>query len=85
MAFNNGKGITRSSNQNCLVRLRAEAHEEEESAHGFNPKTQQKIKIPAKTLVKIRVAKAAKDGVLGVKKFKELYPGKPKHFVLLDR
>jgi nucleoid DNA-binding protein len=26
------------------------------------------IKIPAKTVVKFRVAKAAKDGVLGVKK-----------------
>ena len=35
---------------------------------GFNPKTQQKIKIPAKTVVTFRVAKAAKDGVLGVKK-----------------
>ena len=34
---------------------------------GFNPKTQQKIKIPAKTVVKFRVAKAAKDGVLGIK------------------
>ena len=35
---------------------------------GFNPKTQQKIKIPAKTVVKFRVAKAAKDAVLAVKK-----------------
>jgi DNA-binding protein HU-beta len=35
---------------------------------GFNPKTQQKIKIPAKTIVSFRVAKAAKDGLLGVKK-----------------
>src|SRR5580692_13152384 len=35
---------------------------------GFNPKTQQKIKIPAKTVVKFRVAKAAKDAVLGLKK-----------------
>ena len=35
---------------------------------GFNPKTQQKITIPAKTVVKFRVAKAAKDAVLGVKK-----------------
>ena len=35
---------------------------------GFNPKTQQKIRIPAKTVVKFRVAKAAKDAVLGVKK-----------------
>ena len=30
--------------------------------------SQQKIKIPAKTVVKFRVAKAAKDAVLGVKK-----------------
>ena len=35
---------------------------------GFNPKTQKKIKIPAKTVIKFRVAKAAKDGVLGPKK-----------------
>ena len=31
----------------------------------FNPKTQQKIKIPAKTVVEFRVAKAAKDGFWG--------------------
>ena len=35
---------------------------------GINPKTLQKIKIPAKTVVKFRVAKAAKDAVLAVKK-----------------
>ena len=35
---------------------------------GINPKTMQKIKIPAKTVVKFRVAKAAKDAVLGAKK-----------------
>jgi len=35
---------------------------------GFNPKTQAKIKIPAKTVVKFRVAKAVKDAVLGIKK-----------------
>ena len=35
---------------------------------GFNPKTGQKIKIAAKTVVKFRVAKAAKDQVLGGKK-----------------
>ncbi len=41
---------------------------------GFNPKTQQKIKIPAKT-VKFRVAKAAKDAVLGVKEVnKNVWP-----------
>ena len=35
---------------------------------GFNPKTQQKIRIPAKTVVKFRVAKVAKDTVLGIKR-----------------
>jgi DNA-binding protein HU-beta len=35
---------------------------------GVNPKTQQKIKIPTKTVVKFRVAKAAKDAILGSKK-----------------
>ena len=35
---------------------------------GFNPKTQEKIRIPAKTVVKFRVAKAVQNAVLGVKK-----------------
>ena len=35
---------------------------------GINPKTQQKIKIPAKTVIKFRVAEAARDAVLGAKK-----------------
>jgi DNA-binding protein HU-beta len=35
---------------------------------GHNPKTGQKIKIPAKTVVKFRVFKVAKDAILGVKK-----------------
>ena len=35
---------------------------------GINPKTLQKIKIPAKTVVKFRIAKVAKDAVLGLKK-----------------
>jgi DNA-binding protein HU-beta len=34
---------------------------------GINPKTQEKIKIPAKTVVKFRVSKVAKDGILGAK------------------
>jgi DNA-binding protein HU-beta len=34
---------------------------------GRNPATGQAIKIPAKTVVKFRVGKAAKDAVLGVK------------------
>jgi DNA-binding protein HU-beta len=36
--------------------------------NGVNPKTGAKIKIPAKTVVKFRVAKAAKDAILGAKK-----------------
>jgi DNA-binding protein HU-beta len=35
---------------------------------GINPKTQEKIKIPVKTVVKFRVAKAAKDAILGAKR-----------------
>jgi DNA-binding protein HU-beta len=35
---------------------------------GSNPKTQQKIRIPAKTVLNFRVAKVAKDTVLGIKK-----------------
>ena len=31
---------------------------------GINPKTMEKIKIPAKTVVKFRLAKAAKEAVL---------------------
>ncbi len=35
---------------------------------GRNPQTGEPIKIPAKKVVKFRVAKAAKDSILGVKK-----------------
>ena len=35
---------------------------------GRNPATGVEIKIPAKTVLKFRVAKAVKDAVLGVKK-----------------
>ena len=35
---------------------------------GRNPKTGEAINIPAKRVVKFRVAKAAKDAILGVKK-----------------
>ena len=34
----------------------------------FGPKTGQTVKVPAKTRVKFRVAKAAKDAILGAKK-----------------
>jgi DNA-binding protein HU-beta len=34
---------------------------------GINPKTGEKIKIAAKTVVKIRIAKAAKDAIFGTK------------------
>jgi DNA-binding protein HU-beta len=35
---------------------------------GRNPKTGEAIKIPAKKVVKFRIAKQAKDAILGVKK-----------------
>ena len=35
---------------------------------GRNPATGESIRIPAKRVVKFRVAKAAKDAILGVKK-----------------
>jgi DNA-binding protein HU-beta len=35
---------------------------------GRNPQTGEAIKIPAKRVVKFRIAKAAKDSILGVKK-----------------
>jgi len=35
---------------------------------GRNPATGEPMKIPAKTVVKFRVAKAAKDSILGAKK-----------------
>jgi DNA-binding protein HU-beta len=34
---------------------------------GFNPTTRQKMKVAAKTVVRFRVAKGAKDAILGVK------------------
>ena len=34
---------------------------------GRNPRTGEQIKIPAKTVVKFRIAKACKDSILGVK------------------
>jgi DNA-binding protein HU-beta len=33
----------------------------------FNPQTRQKMKVAAKTVVRFRVAKAAKDAILGAK------------------
>lgn len=38
---------------------------------GRNPATGESIKIPAKTVLKFRIAKAAKDAVLGVAKKKD--------------
>jgi DNA-binding protein HU-beta len=35
---------------------------------GNNPTTKQKIRIPAKTVLKFRVFKVAKDAILGMKK-----------------
>src|SRR3954452_452661 len=45
---------------------------------GFNPQTRQKMKVGAKTVVKFRVAKGAKDAILGAKAPLEASPtGKP--------
>jgi DNA-binding protein HU-beta len=44
------------------------AKQKSKARMGFNLKTQQKIKIPAKTVVKFRVAKAARNRVLGFRK-----------------
>ena len=35
---------------------------------GINPSTKQKIKIPARTVIKFRVFKVAKDAILSAKK-----------------
>ena len=40
-------------------------NQKRKARNGVNPKTGAKIKIPAKTVVKFRVAKAAKDAILG--------------------
>ena len=37
---------------------------------GLNPLTKEKIKIPAKKVLKFRIAKAAKDAILPAKKAK---------------
>src|SRR5438067_6981784 len=34
---------------------------------GYNPQTRQKVKVAAKTVIKFRVAKGAKDAILGAK------------------
>ena len=45
-----------------LIKVRRKARK------GRNPATGEEIKIPAKTALKFRIAKAAKDAVVGVKK-----------------
>jgi hypothetical protein len=59
-----GAGAPRASRNTPAILLK----QKRKARTSFNPRTQQKIKIPAKTVVKFRVAKAAKDGILGVKK-----------------
>jgi DNA-binding protein HU-beta len=44
--------------------------QQRKAREGRNPATGETIKIPAKTVIKFRVAKAAKDSVLGVAKKK---------------
>ncbi|HEY0792108.1 MAG TPA: HU family DNA-binding protein [Chthoniobacterales bacterium] len=45
---------------------------------GFNPRTRQKVKVAAKTVVKFRVAKGAKDAILGAKVLPDAGPQKGK-------
>jgi DNA-binding protein HU-beta len=42
--------------------------QQRKAREGRNPATGEMIKIPAKTVIKFRIAKAAKDSVLGAKK-----------------
>jgi DNA-binding protein HU-beta len=45
---------------------------------GFNPRTRQKVKVAAKTVIKFRVAKGAKDAILGAKAPPDAGPQKGK-------
>jgi hypothetical protein len=60
------KRLKRTANL-CYLGFGKLVKQKRKARTGFNPKTQQKIKIPAKTVVKFRVAKAVKDRVLGGK------------------
>ena len=44
----------------------------------FNPRTREKVKVAAKTVVKFRVAKAVKDAILGAKTPSDAVPQKGK-------
>ena len=52
----------------CLPAQVSWLKQKRKAGRGFNPKTEEKIRMPAKTVVRFRVAKVAKDAVLGVKK-----------------
>jgi DNA-binding protein HU-beta len=62
MAYKNAKNGFTVPGLGKLVLVNRKARE------GRNPQTGEKIKIPAKKGVKFRVAKAAKDAILGAKK-----------------
>jgi hypothetical protein len=51
-----------------LARIWQTSEAEEEGAHGFQSQNAAEDQDPAKTNVKFRVAKAAKDAILGVNK-----------------
>jgi hypothetical protein len=54
--------------KDVIVKAPENPKQKRKARWGFNPKSQEKIKIPAKTVVKFRVAKTAKDAILGVRK-----------------
>jgi len=61
MAYKNAKNTFTLPGLGKLVLVNRKAR------MGRNPATGQEIKIPAKRVVKFRVAKAAKDAILGAK------------------
>ena len=62
--------ITNALARNSRVELRgfgAFSVKKREARQGRNPKTGEPIQIPARRVVKFRVAKAAKDAILGAR------------------
>lgn len=61
MAYKNAKDGFTIPGLGKIVKMRRKAR------MGRNPATGEQIKIPAKTVLKFRISKAAKDAILGTK------------------
>jgi DNA-binding protein HU-beta len=60
--------VTSQKTASFSLEFRVQPQKQKRKARtGINPSTKQKIKIPAKTVIKFRVFKVAKDAILGVK------------------